>query len=413
EHVLNEQLEKLVDAINNNTKAYAIPLLYGQEIQKAFQLRAAGLGLLSNLSGDKKGVTCIEDTAVRIKDLSNYIAEFTKLLRSYDQEAVYYAHAGAGELHLRPILDLKKKEDVIDFRNLTKDVATLVKKYNGSLSGEHGDGIVRGSLIQDMIGEQNFNIIKKIKTLFDPNNIMNPGKIVNAFPMDEQLRYEVDRSEPKIETFFDFSSEDGILKAIEKCNGSGDCRKSVEAGGTMCPSFQATKDEKDSTRGRANVFREVLTHSTKANRFNSDTLREVLDLCLSCKACKSECPSNVDMATFKAEFQFQYQEANGYTKRNQFIAKSTAYNEKARKFLSISNFLLSNTFTSSYIKSYLGFAQERSLPKLSKQTLRSWLNENIQELNPTKAIPEIVLFVDEFTDQLEAHIGIKAVKLLT
>jgi len=181
-------------------------------------------------------------------------------IQRYKQDAIYYAHAGAGELHLRPILNLKTKKGITLFREITTDVAHLVKKYNGSFSGEHGDGIVRAEFIPLMIGEKNYQILRRIKRAFDPDIIFNPGKIVDALPMDAALRYEADRKEPEIDTLLDFSKSQGILREAEKCNGSGDCRKLPEFGGTMCPSYRATRNEKDTTRARANALREFLTH---------------------------------------------------------------------------------------------------------------------------------------------------------
>ncbi|MCL4161174.1 UNVERIFIED_CONTAM: hypothetical protein GTU68_025693, partial [Idotea baltica] len=251
-----ERLAKnLLKDIVGSGLSYAYPKLVGQEIEKANNLRSAGLGLLGNIIGDKKSAACIEDTAVALPDLADYISEFTTLMKTYKQEAIYYAHAGAGELHLRPTLNLKKGEDVELFREITTEVAHLVKKYKGSMSGEHGDGIVRSEFIPLMIGEENYQILKRIKTAFDADNIFNPGKIVDAFSMDKALRYEVDREEPEIETILDFSKSQGILREAEKCNGSGDCRKLPEFGGTMCPSYRATRNEKDTTRARANALR--------------------------------------------------------------------------------------------------------------------------------------------------------------
>ena len=319
--------DNLIADLKENNFGYHHPKVYGKDIAKVHHLRKAGLGLLGNMVGDKKAVACIEDTAVALEDLPTYIEEFTQIMDKYQQEAVYYAHAGAGELHLRPILNLKKKEDVVLFRKITTETAELVKKYKGSFSGEHGDGIVRAEFIPLMIGEQNYQLLRRIKKAFDPNNIFNKGKITDAFSMDESLRYEIDRIEPKIETIQDFSDSEGILKLAEKCNGSGDCRKPASAGGTMCPSYRATKNEKDTTRARANMLREVLTNNEAKNKFDSAELKEVFDLCLSCKACASECPSNVDIATLKAEFLYQYQETNGYSFRSKLFANNVKYNK--------------------------------------------------------------------------------------
>ena len=394
----------LIEELEKNNLGYHHPKVYGKDIAKVHYLRKAGLGLLGNMIGDKKAVACIEDTAVALEDLPNYIEEFTKIMEKYQQNAVYYAHAGAGELHLRPILNLKKKEDVVLFRKITTDTAKLVKKYKGSFSGEHGDGIVRAEFIPLMIGEKNYQLLRRIKKAFDPNNVFNKGKITDAFAMDQNLRYDVDRIEPNINTIQDFSDNEGILKLAEKCNGSGDCRKPVSAGGTMCPSYRATKNEKDTTRARANTLREFLTNSTEQNKFNHTELKEVFDLCLSCKACASECPSNVDIATLKAEFLYQYQESNGYSFRNKLFANNAKYNKLGSYLPSITNF-----FTNSILaKKVLGVAVERSVPKLAKQTLKSWLKKH-----PTKTSNKTVyLFNDEFTNFYDAEIGIDAVILL-
>lgn len=410
---LELQKESLLETLQKNTESYANPDLSGHEIDQALELRKAGLGLLGNLIGDKKAVACIEDTAVAISDLADYISDFTKLMDSYGQESVYYAHAGAGEIHLRPILDLKKSEDVDLFKKITDDVAVLVKKYNGSMSGEHGDGIVRAPYISYMIGEENYQIIKRIKKVFDPKCIFNPGKIVDAYPMDEKLRYEIDRKEPEIETLFDFTDSLGMLRAAEKCNGSGDCRKSIEAGGTMCPSYRATKNEKDTTRGRANMLREVLTNSDKANKFDSKELKEVFDLCLSCKGCTSECPSNVDVATLKAEFEFQYQKTNGSSLRTKLFAYNTTFNKLGSVVPSLTNFFFTNKLTSGLMKSGLGIASKRDLPKISNTSLEIWINKNLPQIQPKNPRKEVYLFIDEFTNYLDTSIGIDAVQLLS
>ena len=396
--------DQLIADLEKNNFGYHHPKVYGNDIAKVHFLRKAGLGALGNMIGDKKAVACIEDTAVTLEDLPNYIEEFTQIMDKYQQNAVYYAHAGAGELHLRPILNLKKKEDVALFRKITTETAELVKKYKGSFSGEHGDGIVRAEFIPLMIGEQNYQLLRRIKKAFDPNNIFNQGKITDAFPMDKNLRYEVDRIEPEIKTIQDFSDSEGILKLAEKCNGSGDCRKPVEAGGTMCPSYRATKNEKDTTRARANTLREFLTNSKETNKFNHKELKEVFDLCLSCKACASECPSNVDVATLKAEFLYQYQETNSYSFRNKLFANNAKYNKLGSKLPRITNF-----FTNSVLaKKILGVAVKRSVPKLANETLENWLKKH----QPKKSTKAVYVFNDEFTNYYDSEIGKDAVILL-
>ena len=396
--------DNLIADLQDNQFGYHHPKVYGANIAKVHNLRSAGLGLLGNMVGDMKAVACIEDTAVALEDLPNYIEKFTEIMAKYQQNAVYYAHAGAGELHLRPILNLKKKEDVVLFRKITTETAQLVKKYKGSFSGEHGDGIVRAEFIPLMIGEQNYQLLRRLKNVFDPNAVFNKGKITDAFPMDESLRYQIDRKEPEIATLQDFSDSQGILKLAEKCNGSGDCRKPVEAGGTMCPSYRATKNEKDTTRARANTLREVLTNNTKANKFNSKELKEVLDLCLSCKACASECPSNVDIATMKAEFLYQYQESNGYSFRSKLFANNVKYNKLGSIAPALTNAILNTPFA----KAAMGIAKERSIPKLAPKTLQSWYAKQLKSTNAKK----VYLFCDEFTNYYDVEIGKDAFYLL-
>jgi FAD/FMN-containing dehydrogenase/Fe-S oxidoreductase len=396
---------KLIAELKEKNLGYAYPILVKEQIKQALELRKAGLGLLGNIVGDKKAVACIEDTAVAIEDLASYIGEFSKIMERYEQQAVYYAHAGAGELHLRPILNLKKRKDVKLFREITQEVVKLVKKYNGSLSGEHGDGIVRSEFIIQMVGEKNYALFKKVKTLFDPHNIFNPGKIIDPLPMDQNLRYVVGRKEPEINTLLDFSSDQGILRSAEKCNGSGDCRKLPAAGGTMCPSYRATRDEKDTTRARANALREILTTSDRSNRFDHKELKDVFDLCISCKACASECPSNVDVATLKAEFEYQYKKENGSTLRTKLFAYNTRINRAGAKFPKLYNGLLG--LTSGITKSTLGIAAERSLPKLDVFV------EKEQRSTTTKTQEaKVILYVDEFSQYLDGSIAQDAYELL-
>jgi Fe-S oxidoreductase len=331
-------------------------------------------------------------------------------MKKYNQNAVYYAHAGAGEIHLRPMLNLKKANDVKLFKSITSDVAKLVKKYKGSMSGEHGDGIVRSEFLPMMLGEKNYELLKRIKYTFDPKNIFNKGKIVDALPMDRSLRYETDRKEPEIETIQDFSDSLGILRATEKCNGSGDCRKMVSAGGTMCPSYRATKNEKDTTRARANALREFLTHSDQPNRFDHTELKQVFDLCLSCKACASECPSNVDVAALKAEFLYQYQKDNGISFRTNLFADNVKWNKLGNKIPWLTNTVL-NTSTA---KKIIGIAKERSIPKLAQETVFKWYQKNKENFeNKNYKNGEIFLFIDEFTNYYDTNVGIDAIEVLS
>ncbi len=292
---------------------YAYPILRGEQTAKVWELRKAGLGVVANVPGDAKPCAVIEDTAVAVADLPAFISEFNQILdQRFGLECVHYAHAGSGEIHLRPILNLKTEHGVHQFREVAIAIADLVKKYKGSLSGEHGDGRLRGEFLERMIGSKNYQLIKQIKRIWDPQNIFNPNKIINTPPMNTQLRYQPGQNTPDIPTVFDFSHEQGVLRAAEMCNGSGDCRKTELGGGTMCPSYMATRDEADTTRARANMLRHVLTNQTgEKNPFDNQQLKQVMDLCLSCKGCKRECPSNVDVGKLKAEFLQGYYDAHG------------------------------------------------------------------------------------------------------
>ena len=403
-------IEEQIKLIKNNQLikklSYSHVVLKEKEIDAALSLRHAGLGLLGNMIGDKKAVACIEDTAVPLNLLSNYISDFQKLMKEFNQEIVYYAHAGAGELHLRPVLNLKSSRGVSDFRKISSSVADLVKNYKGSLSGEHGDGIVRSEFISRVIGEENYRFLKEIKQIFDPESIFNPGKIVNPIPMDENLRYEKDRKEPKIETTFDFSSDKGILRASEKCNGAGNCR-SISLKGTLCPSYRATRDELHNTRGRANVLREVLTNNKNKNKFDSKELKDAMDLCLSCKACATECPSSVDISLYKAEFQHNYNKIYGSSLRDKIFAYTGKINKLIQPYRAVYNYLFSNKLIGFLLKKGLKISSKRSIPKLEKS-----LYKNLKTKKIENEIKSVYLYLDEFTNYIETDIGTDCIYLL-
>ena len=408
-----EQAYRLIDAFKEAAMGYAYPIIMPENTKSVWSLRSAGLGLLANIPGDKKAVACIEDTAVDIDDLADYIEDFEKIMEKFGQSPVHYAHAGAGEIHLRPILDLKQSKDVDEFYQISEAVAKLVKSYDGSLSGEHGDGRVRAAFIPLMVGESNYALFRRIKKSWDPENIFNPGKIVDAPAMNTFLRYEPDMETPEHDTVFDFSANGGILRAAEKCNGSGDCRKLPASGGTMCPSYMATRNEKDTTRGRANTLREFLTNSSKPNPFDHAEIKEAMDLCISCKGCTSECPSNVDMSSMKAEFLHQYQKSNGIPLRSKAFAYINDLNALGSIIPGVSNFFLSNKLSGRLLKNVLKVAPQRELPLIAKVSLRSWYKKNYSKLpRLTDPIKTVYLFCDEFTNYNDAEIGVKAIKLL-
>lgn len=390
---------------------YAYPYITGiEQTNLVWDVRKAGLGLIRNLPGDSQPVNLIEDCAVSPKDLPAYVSDIQKLLIEEGVHASYYAHAGAGELHIEPFVNLKTAEGKRTFRSILEKTSDLVLKYNGSLSGEHGDGRLRGEFIGKVLGEKVYKLLEEVKSIFDPEGVFNANKIVNTPPMDSHLRYDNDSNRTEIKTYFDFSKDESILRLAEKCSGSGDCRKTEITGGTMCPSFMATRDEKDTTRARANMLRQFLTNSTKKNRFDHEEIKEVMDLCLSCKGCKTECPSSVDIAKMKAEFLQHYYDEHGAGFRTKLIANFTQSQQIGSWVAPIYNFVVKNNFLSGLVKKTVGFAPKRSLPTVNGTTLTQWIKK---QAAVSDAKRRVYLFSDEFTEYNDAEIGITTYKLLT
>ncbi|WP_338872887.1 FAD-linked oxidase C-terminal domain-containing protein [Spirosoma sp. SC4-14] len=386
---------------------YHYPLLFGEDTKKIWTLRKAGLGLLGNLPGDEKAVAVIEDTAVDVRDLPNYIRDFNEILHKHNMHSVHYAHAGSGELHLRPIINLKTEEGHRQYRMIAEEIATLVKKYDGSLSGEHGDGRLRGEFIPQMVGPHNYELMRQIKHTWDPEGIFNPGKIVETPPMDTFLRYEAGQQTPEFKSYFRYKDQN-VLQHAEQCNGSGDCRKTQLSGGTMCPSYMATRNEKDTTRARANILREMLTRSPKENRFDHEEIKEVYDLCLSCKGCKSECPSNVDVAKLKAEFLQHYYDTNGVPVRSQLIANFARLSSLASVVPWAWNGVLGTPSLRRIANRMVGFHPDRTMPLLSNVTLKKWAEDRH---TPPLSARSLLLFCDEFTNYNDVEVGQKAIQL--
>ncbi|MFN3852487.1 MAG: FAD-binding and (Fe-S)-binding domain-containing protein [Spirosomataceae bacterium] len=413
---LQAKCDKLIAELKAKNLGYAHPILFGEDSKKAWEVRKAGLGLLRNLPGDTQPVNLIEDCAVAPEDLPEYIRELEVLLQNHHLQYSMYAHAGAGELHVEPMINLKTSEGKAIFRTVLAETAALVKKYGGSLSGEHGDGRLRGEFIPFMMGDKNYELFKKVKAIFDPNGIFNRGKITETPPMNEFLRFEQDKPTPKIDTIFDFSKQESILRLAEKCSGSGDCRKTEVTGGTMCPSYMATRSERDTTRARANILRHYFTDFTplSSGRGAGGEVKEILDLCLSCKACKSECPSSVDIAKMKAEFTQKYYDEKGVPFRAKLIANFT----KQMKLASIApfayNFIVKTEVLRRNFNKIVGFHPDRTMPTLSSQTLRSWFEaRNIKHQNHTPDRDKKVnIFIDEFTNYNDVEVGKKLILLL-
>ena len=392
---------------------YAFPKVKPPLADRVWALRAAGLGVLANLPGDPKAVACIEDTAVALSDLPDYIDDLDRTIRGFGQRAAYFAHAGDGEIHVRPILDLKRAEDQQLFHDITSAVADLVQRYGGSFSGEHGDGRLRGSFIPRLYGETLSAAFAEVKEVWDPAAILNPGKITAVPPMLQDLRYAPGQVTREYATVLDFSDTGGILRMAEKCNGSGDCRKLPTAGGTMCPSYQATREEKDSTRGRANALREYLAHSTRANPFTEPALAEAMDLCISCKGCTRECPSGVDLSALKAEWQHQVHRTEGIPLRARLFGRIARWNRLLALAPGLANALLSARPLRALLGVVAGIHPERTLPRLNPEGFRAWHRREGSHLPlGTEERGRVWLFADEFTEHYDLEAGKAAVRLL-
>lgn len=405
---LEQSLEETIADFKSDGSAYAFSIVKGGDIAKVWALRKAGLGLLTNIPGSCKPVSVIEDTAVAPEKLPSYLEEFQTILEKYGLKCVYHAHIATGELHLRPVLNLKDEQDVKLFRTISEEIAILVKKYGGSLSGEHGDGRLRGEWIPLMYGERVYDLMRKMKRIWDENGVFNMGKIVETPPMDSCLRYE-GALQRRIDTYYSFDKEMGLQSAAEQCNGAADCRKNKESGGLMCPTFKVSGEEIDAPRARANIIREVLAFSKDENPLSSELIKAVLDNCLMCKACKNECPSNVDIAKLKSEVLQHYQDAKGYDLSIRLINALPRLQALASIAPFVYNGMVSWGFTSSLIKKVMGFAPERTLPKIGICKFDSEV-----KLYEKKSFKKtIYLFIDEFSRFQDYEITKTAIRLFS
>ena len=408
---VNQKIQNCIQALQKAKIGYSFPVLDAENMYKGWDIRKAGLGLIRNLVADEQAVNLIEDCAVSPQDLPAYVGDVQSLLARKGVKAAYYAHAGAGELHIEPFLNLKNDEGKRLFREILTETVQILKKYQGSLSGEHGDGRLRGEFIQEVMGSQMLQLFEEIKSLFDPHNILNPGKIVHTPPMDEAFRF-TKTAHRTHSYFFDYGTLETPLRLAEKCSGSGDCKKSSLSGGTMCPSFMASHEEKDSTRARANMLRQMLS-SDETQPFSNPELTDILDLCLSCKGCQTECPSGVDISKLKAETLQQKYLEQGIPLRTKLIGHFPKTQEWASWVAPLYNFLIEFPLSSYFIKAFMGFSQQRSLPAVQFTSLESWFNR-YQKRIPQEHFKHgfVYFFADEFTNFNEVDLGKKAIGLL-
>ena len=403
---LEGKLDTLEDRMRRSGLGYAVTRLMEPEDQaRVWAVRKAGLGLMMNVPGDAKPLPFVEDTAVAPEMLLEFVKRFDEIVRAHGTEAGYYGHASVGCLHIRPLIDLKRQDGVDRMASIATQISDLVLEFGGAMSGEHGDGLVRSAWNEKMFGSQIYQAFREVKQAFDPRGIMNPGKIVDAQPMTENLRISPTYRTREIDTGFAFREEGGFARAIEMCNGQGACRKVL--GGTMCPSYMVTRDEEHSTRGRANALRAAMSGALPADALTSRRLYDVLDLCLECKGCKAECPSNVDMAKLKYEFLDKYYKANDYPLRNRIFGNIATLSRWGSFWAPVSNW----TLRSGYFKDLLqqaGIDRRRSLPPFASQTFTQWFRA--RGGSPTLE-RQVVLFPDTFTNYNYPNLGKAATRV--
>ena len=405
---LNSKLTEITKKIKNSGLSYEVTQIIDLEEQsKVWAVRKAGLGLMMNVNSNDKPLPFVEDTAVDTRLLPEYVKRFDEIVRSHGTTAGYYGHASVGCLHIRPLINLKKLDGVDKMFSISESISDLVLEFGGSLSGEHGDGIVRSNWNKKMFGDNIYDIFKSMKTTFDPKSLMNPGKIVDPYKMTENLRVSPDIKIKEISGHFSFSEEGGFANAIEMCNGQGACRK---LDGGMCPSYMATLDEEHSTRGRANALRALISNRIPWDTIQSKRMFEVLDLCLECKACKSECPSGVDMAKMKYEFLSKYYKHNGLPVRNKIFGNIAKFSKLGTFFAPISNWILHSDEFKSSLESILGITKNRDLPSFATQTFHQWFQT--RQDNPNESKTKIAVFIDTFTNYNYPEIGKSATLLL-
>ena len=382
-----QTINRQADALEKDLLAGGLVTLctrvYGAEVSKVWNLRKAGLGILGSMPGDAKPTGVIEDTAVAANRLPAYMRDFREMLARLGTNCVFYGHISTGELHLRPILNLKTPEGKQLFRTIARETTLLVRKHRGTISGEHGDGRLRGEFIPLQYGEPTYELMRQLKYCWDKDGLFNPHKIVDTPHMDESLR--ADRS----------IIGDELVCSVEKCNGAGDCRKSNLIGGTMCPSYKVSRDELHTTRARANILREwFLSPYNDGDKTSITDVKEVLSSCLACKACKRECPSGVDMTRLRAEVLQQIYDREGTPLHTWLVAHSAGIQRLGACMPHIYNFFATNRYTSSLLKRLAGFALERSIP-----TINSLLSTKklLSTLNTKLSTKKVYLFLDEFT----------------
>ncbi|MDZ7801528.1 MAG: FAD-linked oxidase C-terminal domain-containing protein [Trueperaceae bacterium] len=396
-----------------DARCYHLHEAWGErDKNQILQFRKDGLGIYATVPGPDKPTPFIEDAAIPAEHLAEYIPAVQETCRALGVRTVFYGHASVGVIHTRPLLDLKTAEGVALYQRISDEVFELVRSYGGSWSGEHGDGLIRSQKNREMFGERIYQAFREVKAAFDPDGILNPGKVVDAPPMTQDLRYGPDYPEVALDTVFDFSHQDGFLGAAEACTGVGTCRKMDV--GTMCPSYMATRDEDHSTRGRANVLRDALNGRMPGGLASQDVY-DTLDLCLECKACKAECPSNVDMAKLKYEFLQQYHDTHGVPLATRLIGNVARVAPIGRALAPLANALLPRPSVRWLLEKVAGVDRRRTLPAYAGESFARWFDRRPASgggADPGEARPRVALFADTWTAYHAPGPGRAAVRVL-
>ena len=385
-----------------------VPAFDIQHQKDVWTVRKVGLGLLMSIKGDHKPIPFIEDAAVPVEHLAEYVTKIERFCNDRGTNVAYYAHASAGCVHIRPLINAKEASEVAKLPEITGFSVDLLKGYGGSLSSEHGDGRARSQFNKQFFGPELYGLYQRTKQIFDPKGIMNPGMVVDAGPMTEQLRYGASYQVVQLQEHIDFSADMGFHRAVEMCNGAGICRKRTT--GTMCPSFQVTREEEHSTRGRANMLRAALSGKLPADELTGKRMYEVMDLCIECKACKAECPSSVDMAKIKFEFLAQYHDKNGTPLRTRFFGHIPRLTRLSSGFLApLANWSLRRGFTKWILDFVMGISKHRTLPSFAPRPFTTWFKERT---NRQTDKPKVVLFNDTFNTYNSPEVAIAATEVL-
>ncbi len=418
-----EKCRKLAGDLKDRDIGYARPILSDPHDQaNVWDVRKNGLGILMRTRGDAKPIGFIEDAAVPLEHLPEYISEIQAFCKQREVPVIMYAHASVGLLHVRPVLNLKKQEDIDKMKAIARHSFDLVRRFGGSISGEHGDGRTRSPFLREFFGERVYEAFREVKNLFDPDGILNPGIIVDPGPMDQNLRFGDAYRAPEFTTAYRYREEGGFAFAVENCTGVGTCRQNL--GGLMCPSYRATRDEEHSTRGRANALRLAMTGQLGPSAMDSPRLYGIMDLCLSCKGCKSECPSSVDMAKLKGEFLHEYRKKHGTSLRDRFVANSTTLAKRFSGWKApIVNGIRKTMIFRKTMEWLAGIESRRILPSYAPLTFHRWFDRrfndgeqtgpSVQRKNQAGPPPQkVVLFDDTYMNFHEPRVGISAVELL-